>query len=76
MRPKRALAVGQVLFMFPAILFMGALIVRELRPRKGALWPASGTTTVMAAASVGPDYFPNMGGMPGAVSGTAKLICP
>ena len=32
MRPKRALAVGQVLFMFPAILFMGALIVRELRP--------------------------------------------
>jgi hypothetical protein len=37
---------------------------------------ASGTTTVSAQASVGPDYFPNMGGMPAAVSGTAKLTCP
>ena len=32
MNVKRALAVAQLLLMFPAILFMGALVVRQLSP--------------------------------------------
>ena len=32
MNAKRALAAAQVLLMFPAILFMGALVVRQLSP--------------------------------------------
>ena len=32
MNAKRALAAAQLLLMFPAILFMGALVVRQLSP--------------------------------------------
>ncbi len=32
MNAKRALAAAQMLLMFPAILFMGALVVRQLSP--------------------------------------------
>jgi hypothetical protein len=32
MKAKRTLAAAQLLFMFPAILFMGSLVVRQLSP--------------------------------------------